>query len=172
MCFLLTPGVSVLHRPWPTGRARKNTDEPRSVLPPPGQALSAAALPHASGSRTALPRTAARGQRVARRSGLHGCPLLLRLGQEALPADGAARPPHVQRLAGRAGGHRLCLYIFYTYTGRDTRGLSRRRPIRLCVSIHSDAPVAPVCLSTLGMCPPHPARCRRARGRWTTSTST
>ena len=25
MCFLLTPGVSVLHRPWPTGRARKNT---------------------------------------------------------------------------------------------------------------------------------------------------
>ena len=33
MCFLLTPGVSVLHWPWPTGRARKNRLVPSFPLP-------------------------------------------------------------------------------------------------------------------------------------------
>ena len=46
----------------------------------------------------------------------------------------------------------------------DTRGLSRRRPIRLCASIHSDAPVALICLSTLGNVPTPPCTLQAGAG--------
>ena len=46
----------------------------------------------------------------------------------------------------------------------DTRGLSRRRPIRLYAPIHSDAPVAPICLSTLGNVPTPPCTLQAGAG--------